>query len=101
MDAPGSRPVFLFMPPLYRRAAPRARPNPPAGQAALPCAGGAFRLCCGGTGIGRAAQPARKCPSRRDELTRLMAQAVAVEDYETAAQLRDELRALQARAGQA
>lgn len=48
-----------------------------------------------------AAQPARKCPSRRDELTRLMAQAVAVEDFETAAQLRDELRALQAREGQA
>ena len=30
-----------------------------------------------------------------------MAQAVAVEDFETAAQLRDELRALQAREGQA
>lgn len=40
-------------------------------------------------------------PDRKAELTRLMAQAVAVEDFETAAQLRDELRALQAKEEQA
>ena len=34
--------------------------------------------------------------SRREQLTRLMAQAVAAEDFETAAQLRDQLRALAA-----
>ncbi len=39
--------------------------------------------------------------SRREELSRLMAQAVAVEDFETAAQLRDQLRALTAKEGQA
>lgn len=38
--------------------------------------------------------------SRREELSRLMAQAVAVEDFETAAQLRDELRRLTAKEGQ-
>lgn len=32
--------------------------------------------------------------TRREQLTRLMAQAVAAEDFETAAQLRDQLRAL-------
>lgn len=34
--------------------------------------------------------------SRQEQLTQLMAQAVAVEDFETAAQLRDQLRALAA-----
>ena len=44
-----------------------------------------------------AAAAAAAVPDRKAELTRLMAQAVAVEDFETAAQLRDELRALQAK----
>lgn len=44
-----------------------------------------------------AAAAAAAVPDRKAELTRLMAQAVAVEDFETAAQLRDELRTLQAK----
>ena len=47
------------------------------------------------------AAAAAAVPDRKAELTRLMAQAVAVEDFETAAQLRDELRALQAKEEQA
>lgn len=43
------------------------------------------------------AAAAAAVPDRKAELTRLMAQAVAVEDFETAAQLRDELRTLQAK----
>lgn len=37
---------------------------------------------------------AQQTRTRREQLTRLMAQAVAAEDFETAAQLRDQLRAL-------
>ena len=37
---------------------------------------------------------AQRTRSRQEELTRLMEQAVALEDFETAAQLRDQLRAL-------
>ena len=47
------------------------------------------------------AAAAAAVPDRKAELTRLMAQAVAVEDFETAALLRDELRALQAKEEQA
>ena len=47
------------------------------------------------------AAAAAAVPDRKAELTRLMAQAVAVEDFETAAQLRDELRTLQAKEEQA
>ena len=39
-------------------------------------------------------QQEQQTRSRREQLTRLMAQAVAAEDFETAAQLRDQLRAL-------
>lgn len=38
--------------------------------------------------------------SRQEELTRQMEQAVALEDFETAAQLRDQLKALAAQEGQ-
>ncbi|MGN1020144.1 MAG: UvrB/UvrC motif-containing protein [Aristaeellaceae bacterium] len=39
-------------------------------------------------------EDAQRTRSRQEELTRLMEQAVALEDFETAAQLRDQLRAL-------
>lgn len=42
-------------------------------------------------------EDAQRTRSRQEELTRRMAQAVAIEDFETAAQLRDQLRALASR----
>ena len=39
-------------------------------------------------------EDAQRTRSRQEQLTRLMEQAVALEDFETAAQLRDQLRAL-------
>lgn len=43
-----------------------------------------------------ATEDAQRTRSRQEQLTRLMEQAVALEDFETAAQLRDQLRALAA-----
>lgn len=42
-------------------------------------------------------EDAQRTRSRQEELTRRMEQAVAIEDFETAAQLRDQLRALASR----
>lgn len=39
-------------------------------------------------------EDAQRTRTRQEQLTRLMEQAVALEDFETAAQLRDQLRAL-------
>lgn len=44
---------------------------------------------------------AQRSRTRQDSLTRQMAQAVAIEDFETAAQIRDQLRALAAQEGEA
>ena len=46
-------------------------------------------------------EDAQRTRSRQEELTRLMEQAVALEDFETAAQLRDQLRALAKKEAQA
>ncbi len=43
---------------------------------------------------------AQRSRSRQEELTRLMQQAVALEDFETAAQLRDQIHALAAEGGE-
>lgn len=46
-------------------------------------------------------EDAQRARSRQEQLTRLMEQAVALEDFETAAQLRDQLKALAAKEAQA
>lgn len=46
-------------------------------------------------------EDAQRARTRQEQLTRLMEQAVALEDFETAAQLRDQLRALAAKEEQA
>lgn len=46
-------------------------------------------------------EDAQRARTRQEQLTRLMEQAVALEDFETAAQLRDQLRALAAKEAQA
>lgn len=46
-------------------------------------------------------EDAQRTRSRQEQLTRLMEQAVALEDFETAAQLRDQLRALAKKEAQA
>ena len=46
-------------------------------------------------------EAAQRARTRQEQLTRLMEQAVALEDFETAAQLRDQLRALAAKEEQA
>ena len=46
-------------------------------------------------------EDAQRARTRQEQLTRLMEQAVALEDFETAAQLRDQLRALAAQEAQA
>ena len=48
-----------------------------------------------------AAEDAQRARTRQEQLTRLMEQSVALEDFETAAQLRDQLRALAAKEAQA